>query len=107
MTILTPTNNSAGNTAGTGLPDEAALSRMAAEFFSLVPAAAQAAAQFLPSAGLSHLQHGEVAQQVAQPRQGGYTVANPQVTPTGGSVPFQGLASGRRSDSAFVLFSCR
>ena len=50
MTILTPINNKGGNTgsANSGLPDEAALNRMASEFFALVPGAAQAAAQFLP-----------------------------------------------------------
>ncbi len=46
MTILTPTNNTGA--ANSGLPDEAALNQMAAEFFALVPGAAQAAAQFLP-----------------------------------------------------------
>lgn len=46
MTILTPTNNTGA--ANSGLPDEAALNRMASEFFALVPGAAQAAAQFLP-----------------------------------------------------------
>ncbi|MBI3729975.1 MAG: cysteine desulfurase [Burkholderiales bacterium] len=46
MTILTPTNNT--TSANSGVPDEAALNRMASEFFALVPGAAQAAAQFLP-----------------------------------------------------------
>jgi len=46
MTILTPTNNT--TSSNSGLPDEAALNRMASEFFALVPGAAQAAAQFLP-----------------------------------------------------------
>ncbi|MFZ6731027.1 family 2A encapsulin nanocompartment cargo protein cysteine desulfurase [Undibacterium sp. Ji42W] len=50
MTILTPINDKGGNTgpANSGLPDEAALNRMASEFFALVPGAVQAAAQFLP-----------------------------------------------------------
>lgn len=50
MTILTPISNTGANTgsANSGLPDEAALNRMASEFFALVPGAAQAAAQFLP-----------------------------------------------------------
>ncbi len=50
MTILTPINDKGGNaaSANSGLPDEAALNRMASEFFALVPGAAQAAAQFLP-----------------------------------------------------------
>ncbi|MFZ6745081.1 family 2A encapsulin nanocompartment cargo protein cysteine desulfurase [Undibacterium sp. JH2W] len=46
MTILTPINNTGA--ANSGLPDEAVLNQMAAEFFALVPGAAQAAAQFLP-----------------------------------------------------------
>lgn len=53
MTILTPINDNGGNTGSaiSGLPDEAALNRMASEFFALVPGAAQAATQFLSPQG--------------------------------------------------------
>ncbi|MCH8619528.1 family 2A encapsulin nanocompartment cargo protein cysteine desulfurase [Undibacterium sp. TS12] len=70
MSIQTPTSN-----AGTaGLPDEAVLNRMAAEFFALVPGAAQAAAQFLP--GLSHLHDG-----IAAPATTSATPAAPLIEP--------------------------